>query len=540
MRICFLSRTDRGGRVAQVRLFGAQSTGNWSAPPSSESSIDAAIADADAAAEWVADRLASARPARVLDTVCVDCDGGICTWLTAPSGEPAVVAAAFSQGGIGTLLASGADSGEAGGEAEPTVQALPAACPRTTPVAKKSRRHAPSEDDGDRVAVMAMQDAAARLFLDGLDTRRIAVGRVCSFWHAIAEAWDAGGAEMASVREDRVVAFGSPMSAVVLIDPAGRLVWVWSRAGEVLAGGSMRLARRGEAEGTPGEPHIAAADLGRLGADWLAWSAQVGTVPSRIVCIGPPTEAGSTSRSALVTLSQGLREAWPGAAVAATAEADPIAATFLRLTLREAPLSDVDPGRAIPALSRRPGRAHRSMHLWAAVALSAGAVIAGIYAYRARAAAAEARANAAQTRADIREAVRKFDPGIAASDRMLSELRAELDRRVNSQERKTTSIDILSEVEGLAVLLAGYAGEGVELQEIKLDYIGVVKVKIKQENKAALLQVADELTESIKKGLRSALSWKEENPQGASENEMLISYLGSIAAPERSSAGEGR
>ncbi|MCH7791582.1 MAG: hypothetical protein IID31_04790 [Planctomycetes bacterium] len=351
-RVCYLSRTDRGDALAGVRLVGEHTEDSWRAPVNHGGEFEAVEhvrLGTHAAGEWVANALRAGRRRRSIDTVCVDVDGSSCTWVTSPSERRTMVAAAYAQ--------AEEREGQATSAGLSTVEPM-----SSVPAGTGAER---------RVGLMAVPDSVTRLFLDELDRRGIAVRRVCSLWQLIAEVWDPSGpgADVAHtrLREDRIVAEEAPASAVVLVEPCGRLVWVWSASGKPIAGGSMRL--RASAEG---QCLLKPWDMARLGTEWLAWSAQTGCAPRRVLVIVPPLDTeGDPGGLSAAEVGEHLGRAWPNASIDLAVEADPVGETLAR-AVRVAEAGTVQ-DEGLVALTRRPGRTHRSMYRWWAAALLAGA-----------------------------------------------------------------------------------------------------------------------------------------------------------------------
>lgn len=374
-RVCYLGRTDRGDRLAVVRLVGAGSDQAWDA----FGAVDAVGVrhEIGEAAAWIAERASRGDgPRGEVEVVCVDVEGGTCGWVTSPSAETSVVAAAVAG------VEGDAWGGETG-NVEATVQALagaPAKAGVLAGVRRRSGKAAP--EPARKLAVVRVPDVPVKLLVDALDERGVAVGRVMSLWQAMALSWDPSGpaASGDAVRGERVVASSSAVSAVVLLDPSGRLVWSWSRDGELVAGGSIRLAPERTTEDPGGRlpasssVHLGPQEVGRLINDWIAWSLQLGQVPVRVLCLGPEgaEEADGLTPAAL---GSSLGKAWPGATVDLVVHEDPIGATLLRLARTDWVAGEAEEERTtLVALTRRPGRSHRAMFRWAALAVLAGAL----------------------------------------------------------------------------------------------------------------------------------------------------------------------
>jgi hypothetical protein len=400
--VCYVSSTDRGDRLATVRLVGVRSDERWQGAGSADPL--AVLSDVSSAAGWLSEQLAGREgKSAELPILCIDVEGANCTWLTSPSTDASVVAAALAHG-------SDAGSARVGGTwstptlAEASVEALAV---RTAPPRRHSKpgpaRGASVVKNGhagpQRLAVLALPDVSARLLLDALDDRGISVGRVISFWHALAAAWDRSGGHAGSSAV-QVVATTAPVMAIVLVDPAGRLLWAWSRGGQLLAAGTIRLPQDRHEMGS-GMVRIGRAETGRLTADWLAWSVQLGVAPTRIVCVTPRTGVEEDSDDLTpAAMGAALGQGWPGASVDMAVHDDPIGVTLDRI-MAAPDASAFDSRTSLTLLSHRPGRAHRSLYWWAAICLGATAVALAGIGRQAHKSGQEARAAGAATTATM-------------------------------------------------------------------------------------------------------------------------------------------
>lgn len=448
-RACYLARGDRGGRVVEARLVGHRTDETWSDgehPPEQAASL---------AAAWVAQRLSQSDTADSLRLLCVDVDGGVCAWVTAPSAEPSVVAAAVQS-------AEGPLAGPTRSEA--SVQALARARPNGTLPRSKRKDKPAAPAAGERLAVIQLPDAAVRLFIDELDERGVGVESVVSLWHAIAQAWDPGGPAGGgshTAASERVVATAATATAIILIDTVGRLSWVWSRAGELLTGGSMRMVVEGS-EGSRGV-RVDAAAISRLAADWLAWAAQLGSAPTRILVLAPPGEPAPGSLSP-AEIGQALARAWPGAAADLVVDKDPIGATLARLTELRTPTRG-DPRGSLVALTHRPSRAHRSLTRAAALGLGAGALALGALAWQTFSSASITRANAYAIETSVRESITKIVPEAGDSPAPELELQTALDKARSAHEAPSNfkpAEPILEELDTVSLVLSGIPGVQAE------------------------------------------------------------------------------
>jgi hypothetical protein len=457
VRVCYISRAERGSALRSVRLLGQTSDETWP-----DQGVCAGLSeDYAAAAAWVRQRLDATRSATSVSVLCLDVDGSACTWLTSPSAEPAVVASV-------ARLAEGERAGTfeffAPGELSSTLQALPA-----SPLPASNGTPAPA-----RLPVLAIQDVPGRLMVDELDARRVPVESVASLWHVLAWAWDASAAP--GVATDAATDAG-PVTAVVLTDPdAGRLVWCWSRGGRLLVAGSQRLrVARADADGPEGQPpavRFGEPQVARLICEWLSWSVQVRAAPGRIMCVLTPGEDAGV-------FAEALGKAWPGAAVDAVTVDDPIGVTLRRAAdrLESTPRTQVgtpEPGTGLVALSGRPGLVHRRMHRWRALALVGLAGLMGLVAWRLRLAADDARHAAEAIDSGWRSAVREIYP--AALEPMPGEsplklLDEELRRRRRDllpPERTDEPMPILQELETITMVIGAgdFALESIDLRSV--------------------------------------------------------------------------
>lgn len=524
-RVCYLARSDRGARLVAVRLVGEHADDVWLAPDARDDAAPSPADDAAAAAAWVAERLAAAGAAS-LALLCLDVDGATCSWLTAPSTDPAVLAAAAAQRENAAADASAASLSAPVALTEASIQALaddeppaPAAGLRRVLPGRERAEHA--NGAGRRLAILAVPDVIARLFIDALDERGIAVDAAASLWHAMALAWDPAGpsAPGAAARADRVVASSAGVTAVVLIDPAGRLVWSWSHAGELLAGGAVRLlpahaaatadlregalARRAD-DAPPAPPAVTPADISRLTTDWLAWSAQLGHVPSRILCIGPPVESDGEALGP-AELGEALGRAWEGVTIDLGVHDDPVGATLARaarLPAGAAAPAD-DPRAGLLALGRRPGRAHRALHQWGAAAVLAAALVLFVIGWNAWEQADDAQGRRVRYEQQANALVAEVVPNAAnnpLAPRMLKDMLDKLKNDRGEAGRRPAK-PILSELETVSVVLASMPGALIEDMYLRDDSV-MVKLSVPDTRTAELI------LESLSSIEGSNVDWK--------------------------------
>ncbi len=502
----YLERRAGGLLITRARLLGDGWSGEWRAPASTppddgasaSAPGDAALDSARAAAAWIAQQL-GVRRERALDTLVVDTDGAMCLWLGAPSDDPRVVAAALLQGGSRSDHDAVTGHNDAvmfaAAEGLGTERSIQAARPDDEPEAPAASRSllsrrggaATAEAPRQRMAIMSVPDAAVRVVLDTLDTAGIAVESVTSLWHAAAKAWDPSSAprtDAGGLGADRFAAESSPTSAVVLVDPVGRLLWCWTRQAKVLACGSMLLRRVEVGAGVaallePGGPDTAdpgslaavecsEAEASRLCVDWLGWSAQLGVNPDRIVYVGPPSADGPGP-----AFAQAIGQRWPGAFVDAATDEDPVGTTLARtrtsVPWADADLAVADGRRALVDLSQRPGRAHRSYYHWIAGAVAAAAVVVAALGWKMRSAAGEAQAQLDAFKATRTEALKSLEariPGLSSQPDPVGRIRGFINELRARAERVRPEVPLMDEFQRIVSALADASGAKVTLIDL--------------------------------------------------------------------------
>ncbi|MBZ0173434.1 MAG: hypothetical protein K8E66_13705, partial [Phycisphaerales bacterium] len=280
-RVCYIEREDRGAVLRRLRVLGAQTDDTWRAPSGGADTARVAFATA---ASWIGDRLNGRLGGRVLDRLCLDVDGSVCSWVTASTTETRLIRAVIEQEGAHESDDPFAEAGHAHAGRFPDLpgevgyQVLP-----------EGRG---AGEGRVRTPVFAVPDVAARAFIDALDESGVQVGSCVTLWQAMLRAW----VSESESSHERVVADTRPIVAVVLCVPGDRVVWAWGRSDAPIAAGAFRmrspddpsgehLLEDGDTSGT--SPAAPATFGGRLAAEWLAWSAQIGRTPARIVWIGP-------------------------------------------------------------------------------------------------------------------------------------------------------------------------------------------------------------------------------------------------------------
>ena len=348
--VCFIERTPDGVGIHRVRLIGERGSELWE---SGDTGADAAPTEA---AAWVRERLD--KDAGGLAAVVIDGSGGLCAWMDTPSDSPELLAAAIRQSESG-VWGDWSGSDDEAGVAErggSSIQAL-------------------STLEG-RVPVIAMPDVSVRVFIDALDGLGVRVGRIESLWHAIALAWSG----RTQTDDDRFAGSDEAEVGVLQIERGASgswtAVWAWGSGGRLSAGGDARVPE-GAIVGIEADANQLA---GRLSSDWLAWSAQLGRAPKRLVCLLPDDPATDPS-PLLAAISRTLSDS----SIDAVRVSDATEATLARLAertpggklAREA--SADDPRSSMVELGRRPGRSHRAMYRWTTLAmLIAGAALAAL------------------------------------------------------------------------------------------------------------------------------------------------------------------
>ncbi len=489
-RIAYLSRADRGARLTGVRLLSPHGEDVWEPTLlASTDPVDLAVASARSAGKWIALRL-SERKAASLAAVCLDAEGSTCAWIGTPTTDPSAIAMLARQGPMTDELVPGSSAAQtpieffASTTQDSQVQGL---------VAPLSRKKQGTPSSGpERVGVLAMGDVAARMLVDELDAAGVPVDQITTLYHLMASAWDPS-ARSTEAREGEVISESVPATAVVLVEPTGRLVWAWSRQGLLLAGGSIRLALvRPEAPANADEPGAAPpaavdakvviheSDIARLSADWLAWSVQLGVAPDRVICLLPEAATQVETDTGLEPTVKLLSKRWGGISVDAAVHDDPVGATILRVIAKEEDRGELadDPRAGLTMLSHRPTRAHQKLYTWAAGAILLIAVALGVGAWRIYAAAGAAREAATAFRTKIDAMVQEVHPPAKVSPvGVVLALRQELtklQKDLAPPEKPDPTQPILEELDVLSNVLGV---PELELNEITLTNTAVtVKV----------------------------------------------------------------
>lgn len=376
--------------LSSVRLVGDGVDEIWRAAAFSEdtggSAVSRMVSRARDAAAWTAGRIGRSRK---LGAVVISVEDAICARVSAPSAARDVLAAALSQ-------REREWTSDTGGT---TVQAL----------VQPKRRSKRDDANGDAIApttgrmtVVELHDGPVRLWLDQLDRQGVSPESVETLWHGMADAWPSSGAA------------DHTLTGVVL-ELEDLVLWSWSRGRDLLAAGHARKAipeapEDGAALSTPDSP----AAPPRLALDWLAWSAQLGDAPQRVVVVAPDPNP----------LKDVIHERWPATKIDARAATDPLAHTLSALA-NQAVETD-DPRRCVVDLTHRPGRAHRWLSYWTVAAILLLALGIGAIGFRQRLAISQARDITTDLRAEIDASIREIDPALAGNPAPARALRSVL------------------------------------------------------------------------------------------------------------------
>lgn len=509
VRVCYMMRESRGAGLASLRLVGQASDESWPAEGTRVTTGDPGSIDAGAA--WIRQRLQATRTARALTALVLDASAGVCAWVSSPSREAGVVAAIARSGAA--VAAVDGSAGEASVRAGAALEYFAPSDPESSiePLAP------PQPGSGTtRLAVLGVSDVSARLLIDALDTEGVPVEQSSTIWHALCAAWDPG----ARVRKptDTEVIAAAPLCAVVLVDPAGTLIWAWSREGRLVAGGSLRLRMapvasvdsEQAAESDAPRVMLGSDEASRLTAEWLSWSVQLSAAPARVVCLTPEgVAAGEFGRD--------LTRLWPGASVDVAVQPDAIGTTLQRFadhlenysapdTRAAAEGEPPSAGAMLMGLSQRPGRATRHAHLWIAGAVAGLAGLGLVASWKLSSAASQRRETAAawesQWRASIQEvfpdALRPV-PRVSPQELLSDEIRRK-ERELLPVEQPEKTMPVLQELETISMVVGNSL---FSLDRISLDTRRIEVVVLARSTKDA-----EDLLESLRRiGGSHATDW---------------------------------
>lgn len=407
------------------------------------------------AADWLTDAVG---PRKRIDLVCVGVSDSMCRWLSAPSAEPNVVAAAAR--GKGEEWGAGAMLGTIEPLTSPHQKAKQSAKPTT---GRRTESHFP---------VLAIRDAPARVLLDNLDANGVRVGSVVTLWHAMCRAWDESlptervreELGRGSDNENTEAAAASPITAIITTTGDQSVVWAWSRGRQLITGGHAAIGRASQsnfsdhAESNTETPAYEAA-FGRIALDWLTWAAQLGQTPNNIIIISP-----DASEIALQ-----CDRIWPTAPHRLVPEIDPVAATLNRLLSADPIRPESDARTCVATLTNRPSRAHRRLSQWVGVILLAFAVAVIGFGWKLHAQAGAYARLERVTKAQIALKLGDIDERMSRDPRPLRAIDNKINELVSGNEgfvEPALPLPILTELLRVAAALEGADGVTVERIEI--------------------------------------------------------------------------
>lgn len=462
-RVCLIERDDRGDRVRAVRLIGQHADAVWTSPRVDGAYASDAAEDARAAAEWIAQRLSldgDRLGALVLDTT-----GAHCAWVHSATADAGAVRSAFGRGGDAVIDDLELDLGL---EDEPEDLDVLGSQPTPRESAIEPLAAAYDSPMGLRVGVLVAPDAVVRLLIDALDQHGVDFSSVTSLWHALGSVASPAAGE-ASV-SSRVVADSPTVSGGVLVQPDGRLIWSWCRDGAVLSAGSQRVSLHDDG------PIVTRHDVARLVNDWVAWSAQVGVAPGRVLVVTCPLawerSTGDPDSLTAPMLATMISDLWPEAVLDIDVQDDPVLAVLRRADV----LADdnLEPGHSLTSLAIRPGRSMRRGYQLAGLALAAFGLALAAIGFRWQSQVDGVREDAARVKAEYLADIARVEellgkPGqITGATVPIFRLASEVDQATRGSEiTRPAGRPMLKELDGLSLLL-GELGARVELQEIRM------------------------------------------------------------------------
>lgn len=525
-RVCYIEREDRGAVLRRLRVLGTKTDDVWEAPRTDFSSgQNAACA---AAAAWISDRLNGKIGGRVLDRVCLDVDGSVCSWVTANSTDPRLVRALVEQAG-------GDDSDDAFADAGHSMVGrfpdLPGEVGYQAMGPRREKVGTPV-----RTPVVAVPDVAARAVIDALDESGVQIGSCITLWQAMMAAWW----NRPTSSHDRIVAESSPVLAVVLFLPGDRVVWSWGCSETPIASGAFRtrlglrtsrpmLTENGEGPVDEANPDSARAVGGRLATEWLAWAAQIGRAPTRVVWIGPLGETVDGGE-----IGAALRRAAPGASVDVIDEPDPVGLTLRRLAERIDSGEDGKPGpeTCLVGLTNRPGRVHRAMYSWLAILFLAASGAMATLAWTFWEKRGESLQRLAEVRANTRALLEVGAPDLVNDQLALRNLRARVEQarsRTLDPGRIPAPKAVLRELETLAFVLGN---PDYELQEIDIGALSV-SFRVRVDDTLAF----EQLQSSLFGIAGSSVAWTPLNPRQTG-NRIDVTASGTWLRDDRPGGGD--
>lgn len=500
LRTCLVEREEHGDRIRRVRLLGRHAEAVWESPHALGAASSSPDEDVRSAADWIANRLSL--DGDRLGPIVLDTTGAHCAWVQTATAEAGAVRAAYGRGGESAL-----DEFEAEMDYEDEEEQAGVLGGRLTPLEASIEALGPAydSDQGLRVGVVVAPDAIARLLLDELDDRGIGPTGVTTLWHALALA--VGPSEADSSTPSRVVADSPTVGGCVVVQPEGRLLWAWGLGGRLVAAGSMRLPMHDDA------PIVGEKDVARLVNDWVAWSAQVGVAPGRVLVLACPLaldhSTGEAHGLSAPRLAITLADLWPDAVMDIEVDDDPVREVLRRADGIDA--DDLTPGRSLSALSTRPDRKVRRGYQLLGLALAMFGLAMMAVGYRWQSQIGAVRADASRVReaymADI-EAVENTlgKPGVIRGDMVpIIRLANEVDQATRTSEAKRAAPrPVLEELEGVSLLLQEL-GDRVELTKIEVSHL-TFQVTMRSEDAAVVGDINRLLNELDLNG--RALRWQ--------------------------------
>jgi len=499
-----------------MRLVSGQSDDSWQAGAIADPALIHESVNQGAA--WVRDRLdaigsgsgrASSGKGRSLALLCLDADGAVCSWVKPEDADPAMLDAAIT-GAMSEIDVDALEPEHHSGIGD--------RFPQMPMELSFEMLDADETSTGSRAAVMATPDVVGRLLKDQLDAIGVRVEKFTTIWHAIANVWDPGSGLPAQSAQ-RIVSSDAPIAAVIAVDAdGGRMIWTWSRAGRLIASGSVRITMaHGQHENLA---LIRRDDIARICSDWLGWSSQLGVAPSRIVFVGNPArvESSSTADDAdsdaqphtgldAGEIGSAINKAWPEATIDFIEHDDPIGETLSKIASGQRGDGLV----SLEALSNRPGRAHRSMYRWAGMSLVAVACVIGFMGYQLFVQANGIKNETKQIKAQRMESINSFDPVLAISRFPVMDLGAKLSQLRGSQGplEVARAKPIIEELETLSYV---FGIPGIEITSIRLNS-AVVTVAVMVDD----IRQAEQIDQSLSKIKGSNLRWRTMTPKNVKQ-----------------------
>lgn len=465
-RICYIRRTDRGAALRGLRLVGGHTDDTWQAGTSTDPSL--ITESINEGARWIRDRLNANSKSRTLSVLCLDTNGAVCSWIKPEDADASL---------LNDAIAGNADEHDPD-SLEPEIHSgIGERLPMLPLELGFEFLDQTQTSTGSRSAVMASPDIPGRLLKDELDAMGIKIGCFTSIWHAIAHSWDPGTGNPAHSAE-RIVSSDAPISATIILDAdAGRLVWTWSRQGQLITGGSARIQTHPDQQARL--PIVRSEDIARLCSDWLGWSSQLGVAPSRVIFVGNPAQINNPAISSDSTseeneppkplglnapqIGAAISRAWPEATIDLIEHDDPIGETLAKLANGQR-----DGLISLNQLTNRPGRTHRSMYRWAALALFAISTTILLMAYQLLSQAGDINSQTDGLNNQRLTVLNEYNPELVRSLIPSNNLQTKLNqmRRNQGPLRNTRAKPILEELETISYV---FGVPGIEIETIKLN-----------------------------------------------------------------------